>query len=373
MLKTFVNGVNSLFAKGLAWFERKLRIWTQPTLPSLVLDTVGDLRRDKSELVWENALLRQQLIVMKRSVKQPKMTNTDRRILVVLASRLRAWQSALLLVKPNTLLQWHKQLFKLVWRRKSAIRVGRPHLSEETIALIKRMALDNPLWGAERIRGELLKLDVHVCKRTIQKYIRQVRTNRPTSQTWTTFVHNHAADIWACDFLPVFSLFFKQYFVFFIIELASRRVIHLGVTDAPTDAWVAQQLREATPFDQKPKYLIRDNDSKFGQQFARVAAETSIKILKTPIAAPNANAICERFLESVRHECLDHLLVLSQRHLHRMVKAYVLYFNQQRPHQGIDQSIPIPSQTVPTNPNQGKTIQASPILGGLHTVYQWAA
>ncbi len=281
--------------------------------------------------------------------------------------------SALLLVKPNTLLQWHKHLFKLVWRGKSAIRVGRPALSEETIALIKRMALDNPLWGAERIRGELLKLDIHVCKRTIQKYMRHARTRRPTSQTWTTFVHNHASGIWACDFLPVFNLFFKQYFVFFIIELASRRVIHFGVTDAPTDAWVAQQLREATPFDQKPKCLIRDNDSKFGQQFARVAAETGIKILKTPIAAPNANAICERFLESVRHECLDHLFVLNQRHLHQMGKAYILYFNQQRPHQGIDQSIPIPSETVPTHSNQSKTIQASPILGGLHTVYQWAA
>ena len=140
-----------------------------------------------------------------------------------------------------------------------------------------------------------------------------------------------------------------------------------------TDAWVAQQLREATPFEQKPKYLVRDNDSKFGQQFVCVAAETGIKILKTPIAAPNPNAICEQFLESIRHECLDPLLVLSQRHLYRLLKAYILYFNQQRPHQGIDQSIPIPSETVLTNSNQGKSIQASPILGGLHTVYQWAA
>ena len=203
--------------------------------------------------------------------------------------------------------------------------------------------------------------------------MRQVRTNWPTSQTWTTFVHNHAADIWACDFLPVFNLIFQQYFVFFIIELASRRVIHFGVTDAPTDAWVAQQLREATPFDQKPKCLIRDNDRKFGQQFARVAEETGIEILKTPIAATNANAICERFLESVRHECLDHLLVLSQRHVYRMVKAYVLCFNQQRPHQGIDQSIPIPSESIPANSNQGQTIQSYPVLGGLHTIYQWAA
>ena len=167
MLKWIVNGWKSLIARGLAWFERQLRVWTQPTIPSLVFETIADLTRDKSELVLENALLRQQLIVLKRNIKRPKMTDTDRRILVVLASRLGAWQCAHLLVKPETLLQWHKKLFKLVWRRKSAVRVGRPKLSEEVIALIKQMAQDNRLWGAERIRGELLKLDIHVCKRTI--------------------------------------------------------------------------------------------------------------------------------------------------------------------------------------------------------------
>ena len=138
-------------------------------------------------------------------------------------------------------------------------------------------------------------------------------------------------------------------------------------------AWVAQQWREATPFDQKPTYLICDNDSKFGHQFARVAADAGIKILKTPIAAPNANAVCERFLESARHECLDHLLILSQPHLYRMVKAYVLYFNQQRPHQGIAQCLPGPSMTVLTDSSQRQTITAQPVLGGLHTVYQLGA
>jgi putative transposase len=195
----------------------------------------------------------------------------------------------------------------------------------------------------------------------------------PSKQTWTTFVHNHAQDIWACDFLPVFNLFFQQYFVFFIIELASRRVVHVGVTDVPSDGWVAQQLREATPFGQGPKYLIPDNDSKYGRTFARVAAGTGIQVLKTPIAAPNANAFCERFLESVRHDCLEHLLVLSQRHLLRMVQAYVTYFNQQRPHQGLDQRIPDPSSPSLLDPCMRRFITAQPILGGLHTVYQRAA
>ena len=166
------------------------------------------------------------------------------------------------------------------------------------------MARYNRLWGAERIRGELLKLDIRVCKRTIQKYMRRVRPPRSRGQNWRTFLRNHAGEMWACDFLQVTDLFFRSLFAFFIIELKSRKVIHVGVTRSPTDVWTAQQLREATPYGHTPKYLIRDNDSKFGLCFARVAATSSIKILKTPYHAPRANAICERFLGSVRRECL---------------------------------------------------------------------
>src|SRR5258708_24384735 len=166
------------------------------------------------------------------------------------------------------------------------------------------MATENRLWGAERIRGELLKLGIHVCKRTIQKYIRNVRSPQPRGQRWATFLHNHAAQVRACDFLQVTDLFFRPLFAFFIIELKSRKVIYVGVTRSPTDPWVAQQLREATPYGQTPKYLIRDNDRKFGQNFARVAATSGIKVLRTPYRTPRANAVCERFLGSVRRECL---------------------------------------------------------------------
>src|SRR5215468_5590160 len=150
--------------------------------------------------------------------------------------------------------------------------------------------------------------------------MRSVRTTRPHGQTWKTFLHTHAKDIWACDFLPVTDLFFRSLFAFFIIELQSRRVIHVGVTRCPTDAWTAQQLREATAYGKGPKYLIRDNDSKFGVNFTRVAKTSSIEILKTPYHAPRANAICERFLGSVRRECLDHLLILHEKQLHRVRK-----------------------------------------------------
>ncbi len=165
------------------------------------------------------------------------------------------------------------------------------------------MATKNRLWGAERIRGELLKLGMHVCKRTIQKYLRQVRAPQPKGQRWATFLRHHAAQIWACDFLQVTDLFFRPLFAFVIIELKSRCVIHVGVTRSPTDPWVAQQLREATPYGQAPKYLIRDNDSKYGPCFARVAATSAIEILKTPYHTPRANAVCERFVRSVRQEC----------------------------------------------------------------------
>jgi putative transposase len=150
----------------------------------------------------------------------------------------------------------HRQGFKLFWKYKSRVASLKPRLSQETVALIKEMARDNRLWGAERIRGELLKLGIRVCKRTIQKYMRTVRSQQPRGQTWATFLHNHAGQIWACDFLPVTDLFFRSLFAFFLIDLHSRRVIHVGVTRSPTDAWTAQQLREATPFGQSPKGTV---------------------------------------------------------------------------------------------------------------------
>jgi len=164
-------------------------------------------------------------------------------------------------------------------------------VSPETVTLIKRMAAENRLWGAERIRGELLKLGIRVGKRTVQRHMRATRSPHPHGQTWATFLHNHAHDVWACDFLPVIDLGFRAVFAFFIVEHASRRVVHVGVTRHPTDAWVAQQLREATPFGVVPRFLIRDNDGTFGAQFARVAAGSRIEVLRTPVGAPRANAV----------------------------------------------------------------------------------
>ncbi len=184
-------------------------------------------------------------------------------------------------------------------------------------------------------------------------------------------LRNHAQNIWACDFLQVYDLLFRPLFLFFIVEPGSRRVVHCGVTRSPSDAWVAQQLREATPFGEGPRYLIHDHDAKFGALFKRAAG--GIKLLRTPVQAPQANAICERFLGSVRRECLDHLLIFSERHLRRIMTAYVAYFNQARPHQGIGQHIPVFVDQVSTPASTGQPVLSRAVLGGLHHDYYRAA
>jgi putative transposase len=213
------------------------------------------------------------------------------------------------------------------------------------------------------MRGELLKLGLRVCKRTIQKSMRYVRPPRAKGQDWPTFLHTHAEQIWACDFLAIVDLCFRPLFAFFMIELASRKVIHVGVTRHPTDLGVAQQLREATPYGEGPKYLIRDDEGKFGPCFARVAKGSAITILRIPSEAPRANAICERCLGSVRRECLNHALIFHERQLHRILKASVASFNHSRPHQGIQQRIPEPSASSSSPPGPGGQVISSPIEG----------
>jgi transposase InsO family protein len=236
--------------------------------------------------------------------------------------------------------------------------------------------VENRLWGAKRIRDELHKLGHRVNKRTVAKYMRQARKNLPprsSGQTWATFIKNHAREIWACDFLQTYDVFFGTIFLFFIIELGSRRVVHFGVTRAPSDVWVAQQLREATPYGQRPRFLIRDNDDKYGTDFTRVADTTTIDVVRTPIRAPKANAICERFIGSVRRECLDHMIILGERQLYRLVREYVSYFNHARPHQGIGSCIPEPlTDDHKREPDTGPVV-AFPVLGGLHHDYRRAA
>jgi transposase len=232
---------------------------------------VTDLFRSKKDLISENAFLRQQVIILNRQKHgRPQLTPYDRRVLVLLAHRVCGWKDALHIVQPDTLLRWHRQGFKLYWRHKSKGTARPPRISEETIALIKEMAVENRLWGSPRIRDELRKLGIQVSKRTLQKHMRQARRGLPPqkkSQTWATFLANHASEIWACDFAQTYDLFFREIFLFFIIEHGSRRVVHVNVTRSPSGAWVAQQIRDATPFGEGPRFLICDNDGTYGSLF----------------------------------------------------------------------------------------------------------
>ncbi len=354
--------------------RQRLITATKPAEQALAAGALTDLVRSRTALIAENAFLRQQLLVLRRSVKRPRCTPTDRALLVLLASRLRTWRQALVIVQPETVLRWHRQGFRLCWRWRSRPRSSpKPKVPAETIALIREMAADNHLWGAERIRGELLKLGIRVAKTTVQRHMRGGRPPRRVGQSWATFLRNHAAETWACDFLPVTDLLFRPLYAFFVIALDTRRVVHIGVTRHPTDAWVAQQLREATPFDQRPRYLIHDRDSKYGSAFARVAVASDIAELQTAYRAPRQNANCERFLGSVRRECLDHLLVLGEAHLRGVLRAYVAYDNRARPHQGLHQQVPDVSSRERPEPGRGGIVHAAPILGGLHHAYERAA
>lgn len=361
-----------LFSYLFSFLDQAFRQLTAPARSSLLLGTVADLPLSRADLIAENALLRHQLIVLHRQIKKPRLTATDRLWFLLLASRLPHWKKALLIFQPETLLRWHRQGFRLFWKLKSRNWGGRPQLSADTIALIQQMAKNNRLWGAPRIRGELLKLGIKVATAMIQKYMREVRPERAPTQTWSVFLKNHAQGIWACDFLPVIDTFFRPLYLFFVVELASRRVVHFGVTRYPTDDWVAQPLREATAFGQAPRFLIRDRDRKYGETFTRLAKGSGIEILRTPYRAPKANAICERFLGSVRRECLDHLLILGERQLYWVIKEYVWFFNAARPHQGIEQRIPEETQFEAKVKGAGKIITFS-VLGGLHHDYRRVA
>jgi transposase InsO family protein len=356
-----------------ATVRARVGAWTKPRPRSLAAGLAMELVRRHHDLVLGNAFLRQQVIVLGRGAKRPMFTHWDRGLLILLASRLRTWASALMIVQSATLLRWHRQGFQHFWRRTSTPRAQPSPLATATIDLIKQMARDNPLWGAERIRGELLKLDIRVSKRTIQKYTRQVQRSRPSGQRWATFLRNHARETWACDFLQVNDLLFRPLFAFLLVELGSRRVVHEGVTRHPTDAWTAQQLREATPCGERPRFLVRDNDAKYGPRFAQLAAASGIAVVRTPVRAPRANAVAERFLRSIRRECLDHLLLRGEAHLRRALGEYIAYFNRDRPHQGRGQRVPVPPAPPEQMRQDAGEIVAVPVLGGLHHAYRRAA
>ncbi len=241
--------------------------------------------RCRRELVIENAMLRHQIVILQRKSPHPRLRAFDRFPLLAAAAVLPTWRRALAIVQPETVLRWHRQAFRMFWRWRSRPGNAEQRVAAETITFIRDMATKNRLWGAERIRGELLKLGIKVSKRTAQKYMRSVRERRGRGQSWATFVKNHANDIWCCDFVQNHDLFFRPLFLFFLMNQGSRKVIHIAATGNPTQQWTAQQLRNATMDDLTPRFLIRDRDEKFADTFDRVAEGVGTRVIKTAVHA----------------------------------------------------------------------------------------
>jgi transposase InsO family protein len=336
-------------------------------LLGLLLATVGSLFRSRKRLILEKLLLRQQLQVALRHQRRPRLRTRDK-LFWLLIRRLH-WDGRchLLLVRPETVLRWHRKGWRLFWHWQSHHPLGRPRLKPEVRSLIATMAHENPHWGTERIRGELLKLGIAVSARSIRR-CRRRGPARPPSQSWRTFLPNHARTIWAADLFVVQTLTFQTLYVFFLISHDRRRLLHVDVTAHPTAAWVWRQMIEATPWGQHPTYLIHDRDRVYGADFATRLAGLSVNSIRTPVQAPRANATAEQVVRSLRQECLDHLLPLSERHVRAVLAEFVSYYNQDRPHRslGLETPVPSPRRIV------GEVV-SRPVLNGLHHVCERAA
>ena len=323
----------------------------------------------KIHLAVENLALRQQLAVCKQSIKRPKLRPRDRVFWVWLSKLWPNWSSALAIVQPQTVIKWHRMGFKLYWRWKSrAGQPGRPPIEREIRDLIRRMSLENPTWGAPRILSELLLLGYDVAEGTVAKYMALRR--KPSSQTWRTFLDNHVSDIAACDFFTVPTVTFRVLYVFIVLRHDRREVVHFNVTTHPSAEWTARQIINAFPYEAAPRFLIRDRDGIYGEYFQNRVK--SLGIEEVPIAprSPWQNPYCERVIGSIRREYLDHVIVLDEAHVRRILTDYFAYYHGSRPHLSLDRNSPTPRDVEP--PSKGPVIAIAQV-GGLHHRYVRAA
>ncbi len=330
---------------------------------------IRNLFRRRRDLILENMALRQQLIIQQRTVKRPKLQNRDRLFWACLSRLWPDWKSTLIIVKPETAVKWHRLGFKLFWRWKSRRRkVGRPRVPKEVRDLIVQMSRENPTWGVPRIQSELALLGFKVADSTVAKY--KCRHVKPPSQTWRTFLTNHARQIAAVDFFTVPTVRFQILYCFIVLRHHRREIIHFNITRHPTAHWTAQQITEAFPYDTVPKYMIRDRDKIYGKAFTdRVKTMDIDEVLIAP-RSPWQNPFAERVIGSIRRECLDHFIIFNERHLYQVLGAYVEYYNNARTHLSLDRNSPVPRTTQ--MPSQGKVVSI-PHVGGLHHQYKRVA
>jgi putative transposase len=338
--------------------------------------------RSSNAIRAENLVLRRQLArYIERGIK-PRRVDHATRVSLALFSRLCDWRNAVVNVRPSTIVRWHRLGWRILWRWKCG--AGRPSIPLELRSLIRRMAAENPLWGEERIANELLvKLGIRVSPRTVGKYMPKRPHGRPRGdQRWSTFLKNHAKAILACDFFVAVTATFRMLYVFVVIEHGTRRLAHVNVTAHPSAAWTLQQLREVIgDHDGCDKYLIHDRDRIFAKHLDDSIRALGVEVLRSPIASPKANSICERVIGTIRRECLDWMIPLSEVHLRSILREWTTHYNRGRPHSALGPGVPDPPREWAKTPKSesrhqfaaGALVRAKALLGGLHHEYSIAA
>jgi transposase InsO family protein len=332
------------------------------TLIFFLLSLGGSIFKSKSRLEAENAALRQQLIVLQRKIRgRVQFTNSDRLFFIQLYRWFPSVLSAITTIRPETLVRWHRAGFRRYWRWKCQNLGGRPQIDADLRALIRRMSVENLLWGAPRVHGELLKLGFTVAQSTVAKYM---ASGGPSGQSWGAFLRNHMPHIAAMDLFVVPTINFNLLYVLVIVRLARRELVWINVTAHPTAEWIAQQITEAFPWNETPRYLIRDRDGIYSAAVTRRLRAMGIRDKPIAPASPWQNSFAERLIGSIRRECVDHVIALGEQHLRQVVKSYASYYNTSRTHRALAKDAPVsrPIQRI------GRIVSHA-LVGGLHHQY----
>ncbi len=333
---------------------------------SALLAFVTSLFQSRWAMQMKILALQHQVAVYKQTVHCPRLHPTDRLLWAWLSRLWSGWHQAVAFVQPRTVIAWQKKRFRDHWRRLSRQgKPGRSALSKEVRELIQDMWQSNPTWGSPRIVGELQKLGIAVAKSTVETY--RPRSRKPASPTWKAFLNNHVQDLVACDSFTVSTATFHVLFVFVILAHERRRIVHFNVTEHPTAQWTAKQMVEAFPWDEVPRYLLRDRDSIYGEYFQQRVKKMGIKEVKIAPRSPWQNPYAERVIGSIRRECLDDVIVLNEQHLRRILRSYGDYYHTWRVHRALDMDAPARRAVHP--PELGP-VRKQPEVGGLHHHYE---
>jgi putative transposase len=331
----------------------------------------GAFFRSRYNLGLEILALRQQLGVLKRKTPRPRLRRQDRAFWILLRRFWPLWSHALIVVKPETVVAWHRAGFRLFWRFRSRPKsIGRPKIDAEVRAIIRRMIKENTSWGAPRIHGELLKLGFEVSERTVSRYLCRLSPSNQARKLWATFLHNHREVIAAMDFFTVPTITFRVLYCFFVIEHGRRKILHFNVTEQPTASWIVQQLRDAFAESCPCRYAILDRDAKFGAEAIDLLESSGVKPKRTSPMSPWQNGIAERWIGSCRRELLDHVIALNESHLRRLIRDYISYYHEDRIHDSLEKDSPA-TRIVSNKPDPTANLISFARIGGLHHRYDW--